>query len=81
MKSVIVAISIFLLSACSSPDSATKALSRAGYSKINITGYAFFGCSEDDFFHTGFTAVGPTGVRVEGVVCSGFLKGSTIRLN
>jgi hypothetical protein len=80
MKHIILGLA-FVLAGCSSPDTATRALESAGYSQIKILGYQFFGCSKDDTFHTGFTAVGPTGTPVTGVVCGGLLKGSTIRTN
>ena len=82
MKNLIIALAaVALLSACSSHDDATKALTGAGYTKIHTDGYSFFGCSGDDTFKTKFTATGPTGVQVEGVVCSGWAKGATIRTN
>jgi hypothetical protein len=67
------------LAGCSSENDARKALTGAGYSNIQTDGYSVFGCSEDDTFHTKFTAKGPSGQPVEGVVCSGWLKGGTIR--
>ena len=54
-------------------------LQKQGYTNIEITGYEFGACAEEDVFHTGFIAVSPTGYVVGGVVCSGWLKGSTIR--
>lgn len=51
-----------------------------GFTNIQYTGYKWFGCSEDDFFHTGFVAVNPQGMQVTGTVCSGVLfKNSTVR--
>lgn len=67
------------LSGCSSADDATKALAGAGYTEIQTHGYAYFGCGKGDSYHTKFTAKGPTGVPVTGVVCGGVMKGSTIR--
>jgi hypothetical protein len=67
--------------ACTAPRSATKALVEAGYSDVKITGFRYFSCDKDDWFHTGFSAKGPTGVPVTGTVCAGFLKGNTIRLD
>lgn len=65
---------------CTDADNATKVLSSSGFTNIEITGYNWFGCSENDFQHTGFRAIGPTGQKVEGTVCSGlFFKDSTIR--
>lgn len=66
---------------CTAPDKTVQVLRSAGYTDIVTTGYEVFGCGKDDAFHTGFTAKGPTGVPVSGVVCSGMLKGSTIRIN
>ena len=68
------------LAGCTDADNAVRVLDANGYEQIQITGYNWFGCSKDDFQHTGFTAVGPTGKKVEGTVCSGLLfKNSTIR--
>lgn len=65
--------------ACTKPDETVRQLTQMGYTEIQTTGYDFFGCSEDDSFSTGFEATSPAGVRVEGVYCSGFMKGGTIR--
>ncbi len=68
------------LTGCTDADNAVRVLDANGYEQIQITGYNWFGCSKDDFQHTGFTAVGSTGKKVEGTVCSGLLfKNSTIR--
>lgn len=67
------------LTACSSPNDANKALKAQGFTAIEAHGRAFFACSEDDTFATKFTATNPKGERVAGTVCSGWLKGATIR--
>jgi len=59
-------------------DKAYAALQRDGYEQIEIIGYAPFACSEDDFYRTKFRAK-KSGYIVEGVVCQGLWKGSTIR--
>jgi len=80
MRKIILIATMALITACSSHNDAVDALSKAGYTNITTNGYAFFTCSEDDFYHTKFNAVNPMGTRVDGVVCSGFLfKGATIR--
>jgi len=63
------------------PKEARRTLRDRGFEEIEITGYAYINrCGEDDFFRTKFEAVSPnTGKPVKGVVCSGLLKGSTIR--
>ena len=50
-----------------------------GYTDIQITGYVVMGCGEQDVFHTGFRAKSPNNTSVDGVVCSGWFKGSTVR--
>ena len=68
------------LSGCTKPKETKKILTNLGYTDVKITGYRYFGCSEDDHYHTGFTADSRAGANVSGVVCSGFLtKGSTVR--
>lgn len=70
------------LGGCSQPDRATQVLSSQGFTDIVIhpVGLAdAFSCSEDDAFSTPFTAKGSSGAAVNGVVCSGFLKGATVR--
>lgn len=80
-KIILACIMALTVSACSDSDTATKALRGAGYTQVQITGYRFFACGERDSFHTGFAALGPTGVPVKGTVCSGWLKGATIRMD
>ena len=81
MKKFTIVLALISLTACTAPDSATKALRAAGYTDIVITGHRFFMCGDRDTFSTGFKAKGPTGVFVTGAVCSGLLKGNTIRLD
>jgi len=70
------------LAGCTQPDHARQVLESAGYTEIQMTGYDWLNCSEDDVFHDKFTAKGPTGRRVSGAVCAGLLfKGATIRLD
>ncbi len=69
------------LTGCTRADKAQSTLEDQGYTDIHMTGYAFFACSSDDTFHDGFTAKSPSGKTVEGVVCGGLLKGSTIRFD
>lgn len=81
IKKLSIIVLAIMATACTDSTVATKTLSSAGYKDVEITGYAFFGCSEDDAFHTGFKATGQDGKPVEGVVCSGWFKGATIRLD
>lgn len=70
------------LTGCSDPQNASRVLTQNGMTNVHITGYRWFGCSEDDLIHTGFAANSPSGQRVSGVVCSGVLfKGATIRFD
>jgi hypothetical protein len=66
------------------PKGATTALKIYGFKSIEITGYRVFGCGKEDFYHTGFKAVSPTGIPISGIVCAGlgpFSKGTTVRLD
>lgn len=78
---ILVALVALSLSACTNKETTIRVLEEQGYTQIEASGYAFFGCSEGDTFKTKFTAVSPAGKKVSGVVCSGFLKGATIRFN
>lgn len=68
-----------MLAACSDDAGAKKALAAQGYTNITINGYSWWGCDQHDAFRTAFKAIGPTGVAVTGVVCSSWVKGSTVR--
>lgn len=61
---------------------AKRILTAEGYTAVTITGYRWFTCDRHDYFHTGFEAKGPTGVRVTGTVCKGMIfKSSTVRID
>ena len=77
----IAAIVATMCISCTSESDARKALRASGFTEIEITGHKFFVCDEKDTFSTGFCAKNPRGVRVCGVVCSGWLKGGTIRFD
>lgn len=78
-KALLVFVAVVAVSACSSRSDAEGALTKAGFTNIETHGYAFFSCGDDDTFKTKFTATNPQGKRVEGVVCSSWFKGATIR--
>jgi hypothetical protein len=81
MKIATAILAVFLVG-CTQPDKAARVLSGAGYTNIEMHGYDWLNCSEDDSYHDKFTAVGPAGQQVSGVVCGGILfKGATIRLD
>lgn len=80
MKIIITLLVVsLLLVGCSNPEGTTRTLQGMGMTDIDIKGYAFFGCSDREMFHTHFTAKGPSGNHVEGVACSSWLSGTTIR--
>jgi hypothetical protein len=72
-------ILILLCAACTAPDRSRATLQKLGFKDIKLTGYEFWDCSEDDTFHTGFTAVNSQGQRVTGTVCCGLVKNCTVR--
>jgi hypothetical protein len=83
MRTIILsAIALGALSSCTNVDGATEALKGAGYHPIEVGGYAYFGCGEDDFYRTKFKAYNNDSTRiVTGQVCQGILKGKTIRID
>lgn len=72
---------VVALAGCTRPDRARQTLAANGYTDIEMQGYAFFECSDKDTFADKFTARSPAGITVSGAVCSGLLKGSTIRFD
>ena len=76
---IIVGLLFFLGGCTDRTESVTKILQREGYENIELTGRAWFACAEDDFFSDGFSAT-KNDMPANGVVCSGLLKGSTIRV-
>ena len=66
---------------CTDAETATDVLNKAGYQGIEIKDdYQFWTCGSGDHYATGFSAINPTGKRVEGTVCCGWaMKGCTIR--
>lgn len=82
MKKLLLMIpALAALAACTAPDKATQVLEAQGFTEVRTTGYSPFACGKDDTFRTGFKAKSPSGREVEGTVCSGFLKGSTVRFD
>lgn len=76
---------VISLVACTDADEATRVLGAAGYTDIEILGYAPFGCGVThgnmSGWHTKFRAKGLNGQIVTGAVCSGVAKGATINLD
>ena len=81
LRSVFLVLPLLVLTACSDPSGAQRALDDLGLKNIQTTGYRWFGCDKNDLYHTGFTAVNPNGKQVSGVVCSGIFKGNTVRFD
>lgn len=79
MNKVMVLVAALLVSGCTAPQSAKEVLEAQGYTNVDAGGYGWFSCSEDDWYKTKFTATSPSGQTVEGTVCKGVFKGSTVR--
>ena len=78
-RRLVILFLITLMAGCTSEPDARRALESEGFTDIEITGYRWFGCGRDDQYQTGFSAINPRGKRIEGVVCSGWLKSAAIR--
>lgn len=79
MKRLILALTLLISLGCTDERMTRDTLTKAGFTDIEVTGWAAFACSDDDTFTTAFIATNPTGQRVTGAVCCGFLKACTIR--
>jgi hypothetical protein len=82
MKKLMFTLLTILLMSCTSSNDFDKGqaiLENQGFTEIQSTGYDLFCCGEEDTFSTGFTAKDKEGNMVEGCICSGVLKGVTIR--
>ena len=80
MKKLLMILATLALASCTNYDDGKRALDAEGFTEVQFTGYGWLACSEDDFYHTKFTAKNASGKRVSGVVCSGLLfKNATIR--
>jgi hypothetical protein len=80
MKRILLIGLLLAVAACTSDDDVKKYAEMEGWDSYEVTGYRIFGCSKDDWFHTGFTAI-KNGRKFSGVVCAGPLKGATLRLD
>lgn len=80
---VLIIILLFLiLGACTNKKGATDALLDSSYHPIEVGGYGWFDCGEDDWYATRFKAYNQDSSRiVTGCVCQGLFKGKTIRLD
>ena len=82
MKKVVTILLICLSISCTSDNdfsNAKKQLENQGYTDVVNTGWNAFCCDEKDNFSTGFKAKDKNGNKVKGCICSGVLKGITIR--
>lgn len=72
----------FALAGCSAPKGEVeRVLADQGYTDVRVGGHDLFRCGRDDSTSNKFTAKGPTGRPVRGVVCgtAGWSKGYTVR--
>ena len=80
MEYILIIFSFLLLAGCTDNNHAEQILRDNGYTDVSMTGYSFWACGQDDWYHSGFIAKSPNGRRVKGTVCSGiWFKNSTIR--
>ena len=70
-----------LMTACTDPAGAKRALEAQGMVGVELTGYDFFACGKGDEMHTGFNAYTASGMKVSGAVCRGWLSGSQVRVD
>lgn len=79
MKMLLLMLLVAVFSGCTRPESTIELLESEGYTNVETHGYAFFACSQDDWFHTKFSAT-KNGHIIKGTVCEGIIfKNKTIR--
>lgn len=84
MRKLLIATAILaaaFVAGCTNVDRTESTLLDAGIRPINVGGYAWFACSEDDTFATKFVGTNREGRTVQGAVCLGLFKGATIRFD
>lgn len=81
MKIIYVVIFAAIIGCTNSTDfqNGKRQLENQGYTNIKNTGHKMFCCDEKDTYSSGFSATDNKGRIVEGCICSGILKGVTIR--
>jgi len=78
MKKLLVLL-FLAMAACTNEPEARRVAEYEGITNVEMTGYQFFSCSKDDWYHTGFRGT-KNGHTIYGVVCSGILfKSATLR--
>jgi hypothetical protein len=75
---LLISLIVFIAGSDDAQKQAMTLLEADGISQLEMTGVSWFGCSDQDTFRYGFKGI-KNGRHVEGVVCSGILKGATIR--
>ena len=79
MKVLFLAALSLAAAGCTNPRRSLDAAYRAGFTSVSTGGYAWFWCGGDDTWATRFSGVNSAGMRVDGAVCCGLLKGCTVR--
>ena len=63
----------------SNPTDSSKVLEKQGYTNVKFIGVDYWGCGKGDVKNDKFEVTNSAGNRFSVTVCSGFLKGSTVR--
>ncbi len=79
MNHILILLFVLIFVGCTDKDKAKELLEKEGYLKIEITGYDWLGCPQEDIFSTGFIAF-KNNILYKGTVCSGFFSGAVIRI-
>lgn len=83
MKRIIAAFLLLAaIQSCTNPEHFAKGkhqLEMQGYTDVRSTGWTSYCCAESDDYTEGFVARDKEGNLVKGCICSGWLKGITIR--
>lgn len=78
MKKIISIIALLFTCSCVNSDRLYEIIENDGVTNVNLTGYAWTGCSKDDTISQKFTGT-KNNKSVNGVICGGWLKAYTVR--
>ena len=80
MKQLLILSLFLLIISCTREEDVSKYARIEKWDSYSVEGFCWFGCGQDDFFKTKFTAV-KNGQAFKGCVCSSIFKNSTLRID
>lgn len=79
LMALFIALGVLSVASGCAPELSEEVLGAAGYTSVEIDGFAWTGCPKESEMRTRFRATNPAGKPVRGAVCCGFGAGCEIR--